>query len=680
MGIPKLFSYLRNHILFKQAISRNLPKDVDIFAIDANSIIHNNVNMEFGGEAITLGGTLVVSQEDFYARKYRVFHGIFKDIIGLTSVVQPKTSLLIHIDGVAPQAKINQQRNRRYKGAADRKPTELFDRNAITPGTDFMRELDVFLRQQLDEVQKNISSYPGAQNLPDNIIYSSYLVPGEGEHKIADHLRKLKPQGKTVVIHGSDADLMMIYLMFLSKDWSNIFLFREHTNTYQVETSVDLRALQTIVVQLFPGVDFPVDDFVVILFLIGNDFLPHFPVFERIHDALDSLIQGYSLYVKEGNQGITTGSGIDWQNFSRFLEYITLKYNDVLLQSWATNGDGKIKFPSLVAERCVTKTQQIIGTTSQCVRTFDTSKFKTVWYTFIFSPKTGAGVVTPTEEDTNGIINNYLEGVTWVYNYYRYGAESVNVGWYYAYHYAPLFSDLYSYINQNKSKPTWEIAPLHFQSSFVSPLEQLVMVLPPKSITIIPEPLRILLSEKSPIYDLCPETFLVDTQGKMEEWQGVALLPIPNPIRVIRVVASLNLPIEYVSQFEPIEPYVINKNIVQSFRVRGGGRGQFVERGRGRGYGQSQPRGRGYGQSRERGGGYGQSQPRGREGGYEQSQSRGRGYEQSQPNERGGGYGQSQPRERGRGYGQSQPRGRGQWVETTAPINSTSSKFRSTFI
>jgi len=216
-------------------------------------------------------------------------------------------------------------------------------------------------------------------------------------------------------------------------------------------------------------------------------------------------------------------------------------------------------------------------------------------------------VLDPTPQDLNDIISSYLEGVAWVYGYYRYGVEGINLGWYYPFHYAPLFSDLFQYIQTafgTGSGATWETNPLHLHSEFVTPLEQMIMVLPPKSITSVPIPLRSLYSESSPIYDMFPQSFLVDSQGKMEEWQAIALLPIPLPARVTRAIAGLNLPPEFTAQFEPTEPYVMTRDITQVFRVSGGNR-------RGRGGYRGGPRGGGRGGYRGRGGDRGGGRGRG---------------------------------------------------------------------
>jgi len=634
MGIPKFYGWYARQEIFRSTITNRAPSSVNIFAIDVNGLIHNNAQKVFGyGEfsqppeqtgVVRERGLLMFSQQDLYAKRYEIFRGVFQDIVGLTQAVRPQRSLILAVDGVAPQAKINQQRNRRYKSAAERKPEQVFDSNVITPGTNFMFELDNYIQGELrrivnvDQARPRIRD-PYAEALPPHIIYSSHLVPGEGEHKIADHLRTMTAKGQTAVIYGADADLIMIYLMHLRNGWENIYLFRENKRNYSVQAMIDLRDLERIIQQLYPGAPAPVDDFVTLLFLNGNDFLPHFPTFERVPDALMTLIGGYTTFLQQNaGAGITTGSRIDWKNFGLFLQFIANNYGDTLLKAWGLNEDAVIKFPSLVAEKCIVQTQQVIGVESRCHREFDVSKFSEEWYKFVFSPKTGQGYIIPTEEDKREMIHSYLEGLAWVYGYYRNGVSGVNVSWYYPYHYSPIFADVPRFMLEqiNEGRITWETNPIHLYANFVSPLEQIAMVLPPKSLASVPPLIQTLYSESSPIYDILPEGFLVDPQGKMEEWQSHAILPIPSPVRVERALIMLNLPSSQTQIYAPREDIILNRNIERSFRAVERGRGGFQPRGRGvppRGRG-FQPRGRGY-QPRGRGGyqprGRGEYQPRG---------------------------------------------------------------------
>ena len=62
-----------------------------------------------------------------------------KDCITITNV---KDKIFIAIDGPAPRTKMEQQRQRRLKSSQENK---IWDTNQITPGTNFMNQLNNFL-------------------------------------------------------------------------------------------------------------------------------------------------------------------------------------------------------------------------------------------------------------------------------------------------------------------------------------------------------------------------------------------------------------------------------------------------------------------------------------------------------------------------------------------------------
>jgi len=101
-----------------------------------------------------------------------MFGLIFEYMDRVIGIVKPSKILYLAIDGVAPRAKMNQQRSRRFRTALDAqekaerttsiktkwaaegikftdRPTEAvtgFDSNVITPGTEFMANLSKALQ------------------------------------------------------------------------------------------------------------------------------------------------------------------------------------------------------------------------------------------------------------------------------------------------------------------------------------------------------------------------------------------------------------------------------------------------------------------------------------------------------------------------------------------------------
>jgi 5'-3' exoribonuclease 2 len=162
---------------------------------------------------------------------------IFKYTERVVNMVRPRKLLFIAIDGVAPRAKMNQQRSRRFRSAQDAsikeaateriieelkaqgkqvdeslKPKRDWDSNAITPGTPFMDILAISLRYWI--VYK-LNTDPGWGGM--SVILSDAAVPGEGEHKIMEFIRSQRaspahdPNTKHVM-YGLDADLIMLGL------------------------------------------------------------------------------------------------------------------------------------------------------------------------------------------------------------------------------------------------------------------------------------------------------------------------------------------------------------------------------------------------------------------------------------------------------------------------------------
>ena len=166
---------------------------------------------------------------------------IFKYTERVVNMVRPRRLLYIAIDGVAPRAKLNQQRARRFRAARDAKEkdakdaefnvllrrqqesrgepttieeivTKTWDSNVITPGTPFMFVLALSIRYW---VQFKLNTDLAWANL--KVIISDASVPGEGEHKIMNFVRSQRSDPEydpntRHVMYGLDADLIMLGL------------------------------------------------------------------------------------------------------------------------------------------------------------------------------------------------------------------------------------------------------------------------------------------------------------------------------------------------------------------------------------------------------------------------------------------------------------------------------------
>ena len=154
----------------------------------------------------------MMSIDDMYDAVIKYIDKIFK-------FANPQKGIYMAIDGVAPRAKMSQQRTRRYKSVMDKKvqreikikhgmSTESngVDFNMISPGTDFMVTLSERLKKYIQE--KKNTDWAGLE-----VILSDASIPGEGEHKIMNHIRNDLPKGYRAGVYGLDSDLIFLCLV-----------------------------------------------------------------------------------------------------------------------------------------------------------------------------------------------------------------------------------------------------------------------------------------------------------------------------------------------------------------------------------------------------------------------------------------------------------------------------------
>ena len=298
-----------------QLIAENRIPEFDCLYLDMNGIIHNCTHKDSDSPTFRM-------TED------KMFIAIFNYIEHLFSKIKPQKLFFMAVDGVAPRAKMNQQRSRRFRTALDNEKArekairegvempkeEAFDSNSITPGTPFMARLT----QQLKYfVSKKVSEDVDWQGV--EVILSGHEVPGEGEHKIMEYIRHAKAQ-KTYdpnmrhCLYGLDADLIMLGL--LSHD-PHFCLLREevtfgrqaskkskeleHQNFYLMHLCIVREYLEMEFQELkvpdaltFPfDMERVIDDFILMAFFVGNDFLPNLPNLHINEGALALMFKVY---------------------------------------------------------------------------------------------------------------------------------------------------------------------------------------------------------------------------------------------------------------------------------------------------------------------------------------------------------------------------------------------------
>ena len=137
-----------------------------------------------------------------------IIQNVINKLENIIKIINPKRNIYIAFDGIPPLAKLSQQKNRRYKSfyqATLFKKTILWDTSSITPGTNFMKNLDLSIYNYFKNKYNNL-----------NIIISCSDIPGEGEHKLFNYLRNNKNNDYNTVIYGMDADLIMLCLNHLN--------------------------------------------------------------------------------------------------------------------------------------------------------------------------------------------------------------------------------------------------------------------------------------------------------------------------------------------------------------------------------------------------------------------------------------------------------------------------------
>jgi len=507
MGIPSYFSYIvKNHPkIIKKYLKDSLK--VDNLYLDCNSIIYDAYSkMTFDPNSKIMTETIGLT----------IIRQVIAKIEYYIGIVEPQKTIIIAFDGVAPVAKLEQQRQRRYKSwyqnNISRQIFKKVDANtnawntaAITPGTIFMSELNTLVSEHFSKELATNTEKLATEKLVLNILVSGSNEAGEGEHKLFDYIRKNpeKHSQETSVIYGLDADLIMLSINHLPIS-PKIYLFRETPHFIQsIDSSLepdanyflDIPELTSAIIghmcnenqdlkETMVSNYNKVYDYIFICFFLGNDFLPHFPAINIRTGGTDKMLNAYRATIKP-EENLTDGKTINWANLRKLISFLAKQEEQFIVaeHKLRDRGENNVRHFSKNANKTTVQEDEFkkFENCPQSDRELEKyiNPFKPNWQQRYYRGLLGIRSDT-TGQITKDISINYLQGLEWTMKYYTTGCADWR--WQYKYSYPPLLQDLIKHV---PVFPTEFVLEKPFNP--VTEIVQLCYVLPKNSLNLLPK-------------------------------------------------------------------------------------------------------------------------------------------------------------------------------------------------
>ena len=341
MGVEELGKFINDKVPHEKCYTSIVPGQAFSMLYDMNGCLYSVAN-DIYGLGDSLDGSKFDQRMDIteIRRKFKdnpeelhlKFMSKFKDVLtsNIIDIVKPTDVLIIGFDGIAPIAKIDQQRTRRFTSAEarknhyensrnkkDRRYDHIFDQEEymfntllFTPGTDFMNRVCETVRTWISD---------NRSKLPPFLYFTDVSERGEAEHKIFKYfdimIKQLteafkgeKNKRSTIdvfrlnahVIMGLDSDLFFISLLridfafywirstnygFKKKKTKVISKKSQKDFTYQPPdelTVIAIAGVRDFIIENMVSSDIKdkqdiytlIQDFVLLSFHIGDDFVP----------------------------------------------------------------------------------------------------------------------------------------------------------------------------------------------------------------------------------------------------------------------------------------------------------------------------------------------------------------------------------------------------------------------
>lgn len=519
MGIPTYFAVIVR--AYPNILIKRCPQGCTDFFMDFNGVVHQAVyylmrEAEATGQAI--------AERDILEQTWRQTQAC-------VAKVRPSKNVGIFLDGVAPVAKMLQQRKRRYLSVFQAKldgvatAAGTWDRNAISPGTPFMARLNAFLGARIRERPDTHIGYQ----------FSSSDEVGEGEHKIFRQIHGLAPKSR-VIVHGLDADLIMLALLSHHPD---IHLMREDADAeadvgdgfaYLSVHNLRMGLLREVKQKYkWPVTDAVFDDpygaeavavierYVMSCFLLGNDFLPHMPCLHLKRNGHETLLEIVGNVLRSMDAPDTNTFFAEVLKQLAETEDKELWFQNEKYMKVVPRGD--IKLPSdLYAIRRENKhplAAVIYGLANG-------GKWRPHYYKHLFHCQM---------HDSSVVLSacrTYLQGLHWTLAYYKRLPKDPE--WFYPYGYAPSLLDLANFtegLTPDEAAQLLAAFTVPANEGFVDPHVQLLCIMPKHSADILPPEVRRVMHDRNGVAaHMFPTSFPIQTYLKTHLWECVPVLPM----------------------------------------------------------------------------------------------------------------------------------------------------------
>jgi len=355
--------------------------------------------------------------------------------------------------------------------------------NMITPGTSFMYNLSIAIRKKCFDIEKKFKN----NNKKIQIIFSDSSIPGEGEHKIIDHIKTHNNtsdnnntyDNHNTIIYALDGDLIFLAC---SINISNIYLYREsgsfsnitkqsiihhNGNSNGVGTDdylfMDISALKECIIKDFQinygcssitpsNKQKYIDDWIFLGFMLGNDFMPKCHWFSIDNGGYEKLLSAY------------------WQIHNHTEDFLVNTYSMTINTEmlcdllFIVKNDEQESIESLFIKRKKTGKIWIKEDVSELDRQIKlmelfplqhlhvetainpwTDGWKDRYYKICFHMQSNI-------DNIKMVCQSYLKTLVWNFHYYFGGLNGcISWDWAYLFHYSPCWEDVYNELVLHKN-------------------------------------------------------------------------------------------------------------------------------------------------------------------------------------------------------------------------------------